>query len=86
MNMPYVFSFEKPIKPYQKCPHKIVSVKIYVTDVPKSFNFPKISTATKLKELAISICDRLSLDIYKTDISFRNKYNFSRLDVAKTLF
>jgi hypothetical protein len=45
-------------------------VKVFVADIPKSFYFPKLSTATKLKELAITICDRLNLDIYKTDISF----------------
>ena len=52
-----------------KVVYKNVKVKVIVTDTAQSFFF-NLPIHTTMKELANKVCDKLNLDIYRTDISF----------------
>ena len=61
-----------------------INIRVYVSDTSKSFLF-NVSIHTTLKEIGILVADNLGLDIFRTEISFRTRYNYIKLNPASTL-
>ena len=61
-----------------------INIRVYVSDTSKSFLF-NVSIHTTMKEIGILVADNLGLDIFRTEISFRTRYNYIKLNPSSTL-
>lgn len=68
------------LKPVQKN----IELTVYVADTTKSLKYI-LSIHTTLREIAIKIANDMNIDVFRSNISFRTRYNYVKLDIASTL-
>lgn len=68
------------LKPIQKN----IELTVYVADTTKSLKYI-CSIHITLREIAIKIANDLKIDAFRSNISFRTRYNYVKLDIASTL-